>query len=160
MDQPAFSLPRIRRCARIIACLGVVMIGGATLLWARTGPMPAGVNVWSGVYRESQAKRGEAFYVRHCINCHAADLSGASSYDPSPPLVGRPFQLTWKGKSVQDLFALISVTMPKDMPGALTPSEYADILAYIFRENQFPAGATDLPTDAESLRQIEFTLRE
>lgn len=148
---------------RIIACLVVVIIGGATLLAARTDLMPArgrAVDVWSGVYRESQAKRGEGLYFRHCVTCHSADLSGVSSYDPSPPLAGRPFQLSWKGKSVQDLFVLVATTMPKYMPGTLTPSEYADILAYVFRENRFPAGPTDLPTNADSLRQIEFTLRE
>jgi cytochrome c len=148
---------------RIITCAGVLSIGGATALSKgppANVPKPDSRNVWSGIYTDAQAKRGEALYEQSCISCHAADLSGASSYDPSPALVGRPFQLSWNSKSVHDLFTLVSVTMPKDRPGALKPNEYADVLAYVFRKNQFPAGPADLPSDADSLRQIQFVLRD
>lgn len=162
----SFSLSTIGRCAGAVcavACLGVCSIGGATALSSGTsddGPKPAGANVWSGIYSEPQAKRGETLYLRHCAACHAPDLSGASSYDPSPPLVGRPFQLSWNGKSVRELFTAVSLTMPKYTPGSLKPNEYADILAYVFKENRFPAGSAELSSDANSLREIEFILRD
>jgi cytochrome c len=162
MGRAAVSAAAIARCAGIV-CLGAYVMTGATALSAGTpddDATRASRTVWSGIYTESQAKRGEDLYGRHCAGCHAQDLSGATSYDPSPPLIGRPFHLTWNGKSVGDLFLSVRGTMPKNKPHTLKPNEYADILAFIFRENEFPAGSADLSSDADSLRQIEFTLRD
>lgn len=163
MGRPRVFLATIGRLVGVVALLGALSVSGARVLSSGTSaarPRPAGADVWSGIYSESQARRGEALYLRHCGSCHAPDLSGASSYDPSPPLVGRPFQLSWNGKSVRELFTAVSLTMPKYTPGSLKPNEYADILAYVFRENRFPAGSAELSSDANSLREIEFILRD
>ena len=44
--------------------------------------------------------------------------------------------------------------MPPEQPGGLLPSNYADILAFILRANDYPAGATELPGDEEALAEI------
>jgi hypothetical protein len=44
--------------------------------------------------------------------------------------------------------------MPEDNPGSLTPSQAADVFAYILESNGFPAGPRELPADAEALEAI------
>ena len=46
--------------------------------------------------------------------------------------------------------------MPTDNPGRLSRGQYADILAYLFRLNGFPAGARELPNDDEGLKKIRI----
>jgi hypothetical protein len=46
--------------------------------------------------------------------------------------------------------------MPADRPGKLDRPVNADILAYILKANQFPAGKTDLPPDDAVLASIVF----
>jgi hypothetical protein len=43
-----------------------------------------------------------------------------------------------------------------DQPGSLRPEEYADIVAYFFSLNAFPAGKTELDTDAKRLGLIRI----
>jgi hypothetical protein len=149
---------------RLLVCAGVLAIAGGASVSSeaprRDDPKPAPRTVWSGVFTDAQAKRGEALYLRHCSECHAGDLSGATSYNPSPPLVDRPFHLGWDGKSVGELFTYVTLTMPKQQPGSLAATEYADVLAYIFKQNRFPSGVGDLPGDPNALREIAFTLRK
>ena len=49
--------------------------------------------------------------------------------------------------------------MPPDRPGTLSRQRDADILAYIFAANQFPAGDRELSTQSETLKQIRFQSR-
>ena len=44
--------------------------------------------------------------------------------------------------------------MPQDNPGSLEPKEYLDVIAYMFRENKFPAGLGELDSEAEKLKLI------
>jgi hypothetical protein len=157
-------MARIARLAwpvRLLAWGGALAISSAIASGdapRRDDPTPPGVNVWSGIFTDAQAKRGEDLYQRHCSECHASDLSGATSYNPSPPLIGRPFHLGWDGKSVGDLLTFVTLTMPKERPGSLQATEYADVLAYIFKQNRFPSGGSELPGDPNVLRDIAFTL--
>jgi mono/diheme cytochrome c family protein len=108
-------------------------------------------SVWDGVYTKEQATRG-ALTSGLCTQCHGDSFQG----DPAPPLTGPDFLAKWDGSSVGDLFELIRQTMPDDDPGALTREQYADLLAYIFSLNKFPAGTIELATNAEPLKQIRF----
>jgi hypothetical protein len=71
-------------------------------------------------------------------------------------LTGPDFLAKWDGSTLGDLFELIRQTMPDDDPGALTPAQYADLLAYILSLNKFPSGSTELATDAKPLNEIRF----
>ena len=62
----------------------------------------------------------------------------------------------WDGLTVGDLFDRIRVSMPADRPGTLSRQENADIIAYILRFNQFPAGKEELPREVQALKQILF----
>jgi S-disulfanyl-L-cysteine oxidoreductase SoxD len=165
MDHASSSqIARYTWPVRFVACVSVLAIAtGASLSSEpprRDDPKPSQATVWSGIFTDAQAKRGDDLYQRHCSECHASDLSGATSYNPSPPLIDRPFHLGWDGKSVGALFTFVTLTMPKESPGSLKAAEYADVLAYIFKQNRFPSGAKELPSDPAALGDIAFTLRK
>ena len=100
-------------------------------------------SVWDGAYSEAQAARGKDEYEYNCGNCHIHDLSGDSIKDV-PPLAGSDFLAKWQGKSVKELLDYTTTTMPQDSRGSLGAKTYADITAYIFKVNMFPAGKQPL----------------
>lgn len=107
-----------------------------------------------GVYTDAQASRGEVTYKKACASCHAESLEGSGA--ATPPLAGADFEANWNGQSLDDLFERIQTSMPADHPGTLSRTENAAVLAYILKVNKFPAGKTDLPRDADLLKQIQF----
>jgi len=44
--------------------------------------------------------------------------------------------------------------MPEDNPGELSEQTYADVLAYLFQANEFPAGNEELPPDVDALLDV------
>jgi len=123
------------------------------LLWLSTLFGQGTRTVWDGVYSEEQAKRGEAMFVDACSNCHGRTLEGQ---DMTPPLTGGAFMSNWDGLSVGDLADRIRSSMPLDRPGSLSRQDNVDVVAYILRFNQFPAGKDELPTQINTLKQIVF----
>jgi mono/diheme cytochrome c family protein len=111
-------------------------------------------SVWSGVYTTEQARRGETQYDEQCAACHQFDLQGDGLDIPS--LANEGFRDEWDGKTVRQLFDLLSKSMPQQDPGSLAPAVYADILAYILQKNDFPAGGEPLSTDSAALDTIAF----
>lgn len=107
-------------------------------------------SVSDGVYTGAQADRGRGQYVQHCAVCHGAALEGNGE---TPPLVGQ-FIPDWAGMTLADIYDKIQTTMPLNAPGTLRPAIAVDILAYIIRANNFPAGSKELAPD--SLKAISF----
>jgi quinoprotein glucose dehydrogenase len=107
--------------------------------------------VQDGIYTAEQAKRGQAAYGEQCASCHLEDLSGT---DRGPALAGDAFMNNWVDLTVGDLFERAYRTMPQDRPGTLMPETTADILALVLQANGFPAGTTELPADAATLKGI------
>jgi mono/diheme cytochrome c family protein len=103
--------------------------------------------VWDGVFNEAQAKRGETAYNSFCSGCHGRDLTGLGSV-----LSGDKFLERWREDNLSSLFQLIGNTMPPGPRGRVTDAEYIDVLAYILKMNQFPAGTTELAPS--ELKQI------
>ena len=68
--------------------------------------------------------------------------------------MGNDFAGNWGGKSVGDLFEKVKTTMPEDNPGSLKPQQYADIIAYFLKLNEFPVGTAELKGEAEALKGI------
>jgi hypothetical protein len=50
--------------------------------------------------------------------------------------------------------------MPQNKPDSLTPQTVIDVVSFLLRENEMPAGKTELPPDLEALKQILVTERE
>ena len=107
--------------------------------------VPAGRSVLDGVFTARQASGGETSFQQVCAACHSIT-----------EFRGGRFRLAWAGLTVGDLFQSISTLMPKDDPGVLSPEEYLAIISYLLRENGYPAGEEDLPTDTSALRYIRI----
>ena len=137
--------------------------GGPAAPPAGPAALPAGattqaaLSVWSGIYTAKQADRGAPLYEAHCGECHGPALEGGET---APPLAGADFQWAWSGLSVGDLFERLRVSMPEGRPRALTRAQKVDVLAYMLRENAFPAGDTELPGRASRLGAIAFEALE
>jgi len=134
-----------------ISCaLGFTMLAaGYSTLGAQ---QPA--SVLDGTYTAEQAKRGEKVYSDSCGTCHGEKLMGTDA--GGPPLSGPDFISGWKDMSVGALLNKINMDMPSNAPGTLTPEQYADVLAYIFSINKYPAGEKELPTDAVALKPVKM----
>jgi len=134
--------------------VAILLCAVAGLCVARSQePASAPRSVWDGVYTEEQAKRGEPIYQKECAACHGDQLSGGES---APPLTGGAFLANWNGLTVGDLFDRIRKTMPQSNPGRLSRQQDADVLAFIFSRNKFPAGKTELYKQSEMLKEIRF----
>lgn len=116
-------------------------------------PAAGAATVWDGVYTPEQAKRGEGTYQKECSSCHGGDLAGDGF---APALSGSEFSNTWNGTPLGDLFERIRISMPPSGPNAVTPTDKADILAFLLKSNQFPEGKAELPAQTEVLKGIQF----
>lgn len=121
-------------------------------------PAEASRSASDNVFTADQATRGQTQYRQHCASCHGDRLEGGAEV-PGPPLAGDVFMETWHGQTVGDLFDRLRQTMPLDKPGSLGRSDYADIVAFILSENQFPAGSRELASDTSALKAIRIEHR-
>ena len=112
------------------------------------------VSIWSGIYTENQAIRGEEIYTEECADCHREDLRGQ---DMSPSLVGIGFTFKWEGKNLQEFYASMRFGMPQTAPGSLMDSQYVALTAFLLSRNGFPAGDLELTADQEQLENITIT---
>lgn len=136
----------MRRVAGVLALAGA----GASVAAYAQG---AGGSVWGGVYSADQATRGKATYDSVCAACHGPSLGGG---DSAPALSGGAFLNNWNSTSAGDLFERIHTTMPASDPGSLSARQVADVEAYIFQANGFPAGQAALPSDDQLLAGIKI----
>ena len=118
---------------------------------AATAPGPR--TLLDGVYSAAQSRRGEMIYFSTCVKCHRPEMTGSQIV---PPLIGQPFLGRWGRKTAGDLFEWVRVSMPPGEDAKLSPQEYADVLAYVFRRNEFPAGPDEMAADFAALRTIRI----
>jgi len=102
-------------------------------------------SVKSGVYTAAQADRGQNLYRSKCASCHAPNR-----------FTDDLFYMSFAGKPLWEMFDVISDSMPEDNPGSLKKEEYADVIAYLLKLNNFPVGATELPIDKDALSAIQM----
>ena len=100
-----------------------------------------------GVYTRDQAERGQQVFITLCKSCHTPESH------TMPAFVSK-----WEGKLLSELFQYIRDEMPKNEPGSLAIEEYADVLAYILRLNGMPAGADELPADANQMKSVRVQI--
>jgi len=108
--------------------------------------------VWDGVFTTAQADRGKQSAAR-CQGCHGADLGGT---DRAPSLKGNAFLANWEDGSINRLFTKVRETMPPANVDSLSPETKLDIVAHLLRENGFPAGASELTLNAETLDGLQI----
>jgi mono/diheme cytochrome c family protein len=127
----------------------ILLLSACAILLAQESPR----TVWDGVYNQTQSQRGQALFLEHCSSCHGRDLEGL---DMTPPLTGGAFTANWDGLTLGDLADRIRVSMPLNAPGTLSRQDTADIVAYILRFNEFPAGKDELSREVPVMKQILF----
>jgi mono/diheme cytochrome c family protein len=116
-------------------------------------------SVWAGVYTDEQSQRGEKLYVDACAKCHSTTLAGGAQLTGDvPALVGNEFLGGWVGATAAELFERVRHTVPPGDAGGLTEAQSADVLAYIFSRNRFPAGQNALEGEIGALSRIQIDL--
>jgi cytochrome c553 len=110
--------------------------------------------VWDGIFTSAQAERGQASAAQgRCTGCHGPELGGT---DRAPALKGTAFLANWEDGSVNRLFAKIRDTMPPSNTDQLAAATKLDVVAFILRENGFPPGSVELPSDVDALDTIQI----
>jgi len=139
----------------------ILLAAGGGLYFSLRAQAPA--SIWDGVYTLEQAKRGEALYKRECAPCHGDALEGNAHTERAekleralPPLSSDVFKGNWNGRPLSDLFDKMKRTMPRDDQGKISLNQNADILAYLLKFNEFPAGKAELPADPSLLTETMF----
>ncbi len=142
----------------LLVTAGGVGIGvgyGGEAAVAASPPAPLGQNVWSGVYTAAQAARGQVVYAASCQMCHGETLHGGPGV---PGIAGPEFKFKWEGKPAAELFEYVRTTMPPNEVGILNQQQYIDVIAEIFRNNDFPAAeGAELPPDPAKLAGVLIT---
>ena len=137
----------------LLAVLGCSRALSARMASAETPAALAQTSIWSGVYTEEQAGRGQEIFLASCAFCHGEDLAGN---EMGPVLKGSVFFGFWAGLSLADLINMITTSMPQDNPGGLEAAQYADVVAYILQQGDYPAGSAEIPADGSGLEEIEI----
>jgi cytochrome c5 len=114
------------------------------------GALSAGAE--EGVYSLAQAARGDETYQQFCSACHGARLQGS----PAAPLTGDSFRARWEdGKhTLDDLYYIVRSLMPNNAPGSLSKAQYADVVAFILKVNNYPAGEQELVPKASVMKAV------
>lgn len=148
-----------------ILLVGIVM--GAAASGAAAQAPEGKRSVTGGVYTTEQARRGRDHYRKRCVLCHLDNGQGHAAMPvipgesleregdaEAPAVAGEPFQKKWNGRTAWELFGTMASTMPVGSPRSLSPQEYADVLAYLFELNKYPAGQQELTPAREQLEAI------
>ena len=106
------------------------------------------------LFAAAQAERGQATYRQSCQDCHGTTLDNGEF--GGPPLKGGYFRTRWGQGSVAVLYGYVSLTMPPDRPGQLTPQTYADLVAFILSSNGYPPGDKELPPDPSAQQSMSL----
>jgi hypothetical protein len=90
------------------------------------------------LYTAEQAEEGATAFAQSCGGCHGEDMIAI-------------FQTYPTAKAYYDF---ISVSMPADQPGTLSPRRYLSIIAWLMQQSGFPAGDTPLTDSTGVLNQV------
>lgn len=105
-------------------------------------------------FTAAQAERGQASYRQSCQDCHGSSLDNGGF--GGPPLKGGYFRTRWGSGNVAVLYGYVSLTMPPDRPGQLSPQTYADLVAFILSNNGYAAGDKELSPDQNAQQSMSL----
>jgi len=84
------------------------------------------------IFTTSQAEAGKTVYNLKCALCHGTKLEGTEA---GGALAGSAFQTKWLAQPLETLQLLTRTTMPLDAPGALSSTDYENVIAYLLSQN-------------------------
>ena len=134
-----------------IVALSAVMLAGG--LFGNVAAQKASKTQWDGVFTDEQVLRGAPLYEKECASCHGKNLEGG---EMAPVLAGGDFGANWEGETLDKLVKRSQETMPPNNPGGLTRKQIADVIAFMLSRDGVPAGAAELPTQADALAAIKY----
>ncbi len=103
----------------------------------RGGKVPA-------LYTEDQATKGELAYYQNCSMCHGPNLDGQQGGYSGPALKGADFADPSYDFHVSDIFNFVAKQMPAATPGSLSHEVDVQIMAFLLKQNGYPAGSKEL----------------
>lgn len=135
------NLPPLILLASILLLCGVVAskfeeMEAPVIVAKTTQPTPPD----AGWYAKIQSDRGRALYTSKCQGCHGTKLDNGSS----PALVGPQFFKRYGGGALSRLRFDVHTEMPINAPTTMPMDQSLDLVAYILRQNGFPAGSRPL----------------
>jgi quinoprotein glucose dehydrogenase len=120
-------------------CLGVLLALG--ILLTAEAQSGAQKTFHDGGFTAAQATRGEQVYASRCATCHGDNLAGM---EMAPPLAGATFRKAWDSTPLLTLANRIRTTMPPTAPNTLSANQTTDLLSFILKANDSPAGGVPL----------------
>jgi mono/diheme cytochrome c family protein len=96
------------------------------------------------LYTEDQATKGELQYYQNCSMCHGPNLDGQEGGYSGPALKGADFADPSYDFHVSDIFNFVAKQMPAATPGSLSHEVDVQIMAFILKQNGYPAGTKEL----------------
>ena len=130
-----------------VAFAAAVVLGGGNVVSAQEQPA-------APLYAAAQAERGQAAYRQSCQDCHGSTLDNGEF--GGPPLKGGYFRTRWGQGNVAALYGYVSLVMPPDRPGQLSPQTYADLVAFLLSNNGYPPGEKELPADPNAQQNMSL----
>jgi mono/diheme cytochrome c family protein len=106
------------------------------------------------LYTKEQAEEGAVAYYQNCAMCHGPLLDGQEGGFPGPALKGPDFADPSYDFHVNEIFNFVAKLMPSATPGSLSPEQDVQIMAFILRENGYPAGAKELTYDGAAKSRV------
>ncbi len=107
------------------------------------------------LYTKAQAEAGAQVFANKCVSCHGSTLQGVAA----PSVAGTDFLKTSQqnGWTLEVIRYLVFRLMPLNASGSLSPTQYADVIAFLLASNCYPAGSTPFPTqDQPSFASIKL----
>ena len=107
-------------------------------------PAKGGGKAVPALYTEDQATKGALQYYQNCSMCHGPNLDGQMGGYSGPALKGSDFADPSYNFHVSDIFNFVAKQMPAATPGSLPHDVDVQIMAFILKQNGYPAGTKEL----------------
>jgi len=122
---------------------------------SQTAPAAASAAQAPALYIKAQAEQGKQIFAAKCVACHGANLQGTAA----PSVAGNDFLVTAQhnGWTLEIMRYIVFDQMPRNSPASLSPTDNADVMAYLLASNCYPAGTKPFPpADDPSFAKIKL----
>jgi len=106
----------------------------------------AGLWISPALAQDASIERGQEIFTAECSRCHV------------PAEMDARLRARWLGRSGEELFTQIRMTMPAETPGSLSNEEYYDLTAYLLQAGNVPIEGETIAI--ASLNELEIQPQE